>query len=71
MSLEAAQAEFRRCSGTQFDPAIVDAFAAAAAAGEIQLPTTMPISGEMPAIAASTSPAHERATATAQVLKAG
>ena len=71
MSLEAAQAEFRRCSGTQFDPAIVDAFAAAAAAGEIQLPTTMPISGEMAAIGSSAPLPPERATVPAQVLRAG
>jgi putative two-component system response regulator len=37
MTLEMALAEIRRCSGTQFDPAVVDALMAAAKAGDVQL----------------------------------
>ena len=39
MTLAEAVAEIERCSGTQFDPAIVDAFVQAVNGGEIQLPT--------------------------------
>jgi response regulator RpfG family c-di-GMP phosphodiesterase len=37
MTLEMALAEIRRCSGTQFDPLVVDAVMAAADAGDLQL----------------------------------
>jgi response regulator RpfG family c-di-GMP phosphodiesterase len=38
MTLAAAVAEVERCSGTQFDPAVVRAFVAAVHAGEIEMP---------------------------------
>src|SRR6185503_17202757 len=37
MSLEMAVEEIRRCSRTQFDPAVVDAVVSAAERGELQL----------------------------------
>ena len=46
MSMEAALAELRRFAGAQFDPAVVDAFAAAVAAGTIDLGTDAPVSAD-------------------------
>jgi response regulator RpfG family c-di-GMP phosphodiesterase len=37
MTLAMAIAEIKRCSGTQFDPAVVDAVVSSADAGELQL----------------------------------
>ena len=37
MSLDAAMDELRRCSGTQFDPSVVDALVDAADRGDLQL----------------------------------
>ena len=39
MTLAAAVAEVERCSGTQFDPAVVRAFVQAVHGGEVELPT--------------------------------
>lgn len=49
MTLELAVAEIRRCSGTQFDPAVVDALVASAERGELQL---LPRTGMHPTSAA-------------------
>lgn len=45
MSLEEAVAEFRRCAGTQFDPAIVDAFSMAVEEGRVTLPPVVAAAG--------------------------
>lgn len=37
MGVEEAFAELRRCAGTQFDPAVVSAFSAAVAAGDVEV----------------------------------
>jgi response regulator RpfG family c-di-GMP phosphodiesterase len=41
MTLDMALAEIRRCSGTQFDPAVVDALVAATRSGELRLRSRM------------------------------
>ena len=48
-SVEAAVAELRRCSGTQFDPAVVDAFVEALEEGFVQDPSlpVFPVEGVM------------------------
>ncbi len=83
MSVEATLAEFHRCSGTQFDPAIVAAFSAAVGRGEIalapvapapaELATVIPSSGRRPTPARHHTPArHPTPPPTAAIhLRAG
>jgi putative two-component system response regulator len=49
MTLDLAVEEIRRCSGSQFDPAVVDALVAAASRGELQL---LPRTGDHPLVVA-------------------
>jgi response regulator RpfG family c-di-GMP phosphodiesterase len=53
MSMEATLAEFQRCSGTQFDPEIVAAFAAAVRKGAIALPQAAPGTSELMSVGTS------------------
>jgi HD-GYP domain-containing protein (c-di-GMP phosphodiesterase class II) len=57
LSMDAAVAELERCSGTQFDPEVVQAFLVAVAAGAIP-DTHRPPTGELAAFAEPVTAGH-------------